>query len=825
MASHQLPFKASLLAITISFAACGGGGSNGSSDNQVVDLPSTPAVPDTSAAPDVPDAPEEPTPLPTYSMNINGGDGAVGGDGGGFHVSRSGAAGAVRVSGEATIDPTVNPGIIIPELSESLGDNPLVVSEDMTIDVNATDLSTGTIYGYNDNLYLYDGAMTEDDVPEPVLGSEATRITGIKVEAGATLTISTTATRAKLNVVVEGDIVNNGIITAVQSLEDIAYPLFLEARVYSGSGEINLQTSILNITADIIVNNGSIDVSGVRGNYAAAYSDPALQLKGVVVVNNGTLLAEGEAGDRVRQAARGHGVGLFGFAVLNHGTIDSSNGAGYSNDDDDDDFTGNGAVVLAGRFAVVNRGFIDVSGDDGIPEGFADGGDGGNAGLTLEAQSITAFKSDNEELSSLALELIAAYDETASPFILNSGSVNANGGVGVEYGSGGDAGNIGFVSRNGYASEISASADIEPTVTVAPPVLFNVTGQISLEGGNAGDTGSQGGDGGDGFFVQFASEASNNELHISGITAVNVEGGDGAEGAGDSAARGGAGGKVVLMAMPLQDMGPRIALTAELEPETTSVSGPDVVINTDLNLSSGDSSTPTTSSIDVAEGGSLLVSATSGDENGANITINSDINANRGLVSGPMTSVYYGDQTELKVVATNNISISGNIQARGAELESTIVEPFEGSILPATSTPTTLGGSDGGSVTVTSELGDITISASLDLSGGNGISHGGYGGTLNAQTEDGTISLTSSFTSTGGDADVSELDSIGGDGGDIILESLLDTSGTPYTIPTTYLLSGGDGAEDGAEGQIVGYNIEIEAFDCLAGSCPALIFD
>ena len=249
------------------------------------------------------------------------------------------------------------------------------------------------------------------------------------------------------------------------------------------------------------------------------------------------------------------------------------------------------------------------------------------------------------------------------------------------------------------------------------------------------------------------------------------------------------------------------------------------MIDTDLNLSSGDSSTPITGSIDVAEGGSLSVSATSGDENGANITINSDINANRGLVSGPMTSVSYGNQTDLNIVATNSISISGSIQTRGAELESTIVEPSEGSTLPAISTPTTLDGSDGGNVTVASELGDINISSSLDLSGGNGISQGGFGGTLNVQTDEGTISLTSSFTSTGGNADVSELDSIGGDGGDIILKSLLDTSGTLYTIPTTYLLSGGDGAEVGSEGQIVGYNIEIEEFDCLAGSCPDLIFD
>lgn len=822
MASHQLPFKASLLAVTISLAACGGG-SNSSSDDPVVDLPNTPAVPDTPAAPDVP---EEPTPLPTYSMNINGGDGAEGGDGGGLYVVRSGAAGAIRVSGEATIDPTVDSGIIIPELSESLGDNPLIVSEDMTIEVNTTDLSAGTIYGYNDNLYVYDGATTEDVVPEPVLGNEATRITGIKVEAGATLAISTTATRSTLHIVVEGDIVNNGIITAVQSLADIPYPLSLEARVYSGSGAINLRTTTLDITADIIINNGSIDVSGERGGYAGSDSDPALQLNGVVVVNNGTLLAEGEAGNRVRQAARGHGVGVSGFAVLNNGTIDSSNAAGYYNDDeDDDDFTGSGAVVLAGHFALVNRGFIDVSGDDGIPESFVDGGDGGYARLTLDAQSINAFKLNNEELSNLALELIDAYDETASPFILNSGSVNANGGVGVEYGNGGDAGTIGFFSSNGYAGGIIASADIEPIVTVAPPVLFNVTGQISLDGGNAGDTGYQGGDGGEGFFIQFASEASNNELHLSGITAVNAEGGDGAEGAGGSAGMGGSGGEVLFQATPLEDMGPLIALTEELELETTSVSGPDVVIDTDLNLSSGDSSTPITGSIDVAEGGSLSVSATSGDENGANITINSDINANRGLVSGPMTSVSYGNQTDLNIVATNSISISGSIQTRGAELESTIVEPSEGSTLPAISTPTTLDGSDGGNVTVASELGDINISSSLDLSGGNGISQGGFGGTLNVQTDEGTISLTSSFTSTGGNADVSELDSIGGDGGDIILKSLLDTSGTLYTIPTTYLLSGGDGAEVGSEGQIVGYNIEIEEFDCLAGSCPDLIFD
>ena len=76
MASHQLPFKASLLAVTISLAACGGGSSS-SSDDPVVDLPNTPAIPDT---PDAPGVPGESTPLPTYIMNMNGGDGAEGGD-------------------------------------------------------------------------------------------------------------------------------------------------------------------------------------------------------------------------------------------------------------------------------------------------------------------------------------------------------------------------------------------------------------------------------------------------------------------------------------------------------------------------------------------------------------------------------------------------------------------------------------------------------------------------------------------------------------------------------------------------------------------------
>ena len=174
---QKLPFTASLLAAAVTMTACSGGGNSSNSDPQDINVPNPAPV------------------LPTYAVEMNGGDGAEGGRGGNFYLYREGTGGAIRVSAEASIDPAAVSGVSIPEVTADSGSNPLVVSSDLTIDVSNSEPAVGQVYYFEGSLYIYDGAMTDDEVPQPDLGTEATVVTGINVAEGATLTFSSSSIR------------------------------------------------------------------------------------------------------------------------------------------------------------------------------------------------------------------------------------------------------------------------------------------------------------------------------------------------------------------------------------------------------------------------------------------------------------------------------------------------------------------------------------------------------------------------------------------------------------------------------------------------------
>jgi hypothetical protein len=775
---QKLPFTASLLAAAVTMTACSGGGNSSNSDPQDLNV--------TDPAPA----------LPTYAVDMNGGDGAEGGRGGNFYLYREGTGGAIRVSAEATIDPATVTGVSIPEVTADSGSNPLVVSTDLTIDVNNSEPAVGQVYYYEGSLYIYDGAMTDDEVPEPDLGAEATVVTGINVAEGATLTFSSSS-NSTLSIDFEDDVINSGTITTVNTEADSSFHLVISARVYEGSGDVTQPGSPFNLYADLVINKGTISTKGT----ADTGSSGDIGISGGAISNTGSLISEGFDNPE-GTAGNGAPIQLAGFVVSNSGSIDASTGVGAN-----ENMIRGGEVNLQGAYAIANTGSIDVSGEDGIADADASGGLGGYIGMTLVPINIEviASETEDEELNEIAQEIIALYGDDVAPFILNIGSLNAEGGAGAGTGDGGEGGGIGFAiqENGGYigpriaAEEIVIEEETEEEIEPAPPAHVEITGQLSLNGGSAGVDGYSGASAGSVFVYQIASVESTNDLHISGITEINMNGGNG------TTNEGGEGGYLDIETDAYFDD------EEELE-EGQTLNAPNIVFDTNINANGGNSTASEGSYVYGATGGYIDIEAYSGSETGGNVDFNSAVEINSGTVNGTANNVgiYY---TYFDVDATNDILVSGSINGRGGDVN----------ITPAAESSDSYIGGYGAYIYMYSEQGDVTLSSDIDVSGGNSPSDGGEGGGIYVEAESGLIAITGSVTANGGDADSTVEGSVGGDSGEIYLNSYLpfDTENL-YTIPTSFSLNGGAGAEAGEAGAIFGWDNDLEIDVCLAGTCP-----
>ena len=778
---QKLPFTASLLAAAVTMTACSGGGNSSNSAPQDLNV--------TDPAPA----------LPTYAVDMNGGDGAEGGRGGNFYVYREGTGGAIRVSAEASIDPATVTGVSIPEVTADSGSNPLVVSTDLTIDVNNSEPAVGQVYYYEGSLYIYDGAMTDDDVPQPELGTEATVVTGINVAEGATLTFSSSS-NTTLSIDFEDDVINSGTITTVNTEDDSSFHLAISARVYKGSGDVIQPGSAFNLYADLVINNGTINTTGsvdTGGEGGSGY----IGISGGAISNTGSLISEG-FDNPTGTAGYGAPIQLSGFVISNSGSIDASTGVGAN-----ESSIGGGYVSLQGAYAIANTGSIDVSGADGVADADASGGAGGYIGMILAPVNIdvVASETEDEELNEIAQEIIALYGDDVAPFILNIGSLNAEGGAGAGTGDGGEGGSIGFAIEEdgGYfgpriaAEEIVIEEEAEEEIEPAPPAHVEITGQLSLNGGSAGVDGYSGASGGSIYVYQTASVESTNDLHISGITEINMNGGNG------TTNEGGEGGYLDIETDAYFDG------EEELE-EGQTLNAPNIVFDTNINANGGNSTASEGSYVYGATGGYIDIEAYSGSENGGNVDFNSAVEINSGSVDGTANNVgiYY---TYFDVEATNDILVSGSINGRGGNVN----------ITPAAESSDSYMGGYGAYIYLESEQGDVNLSSDIDVSGGNSPSDGGEGGGIYVETDSGLIAITGSVTANGGDADITVEGSVGGDSGEIYLNSFLafDTENL-YTIPTSFSLNGGAGAEAGEAGAIFGWDNDLEVDVCLAGTCP-----
>lgn len=793
---EQIPYKASMLAMAITLTACGGGSS---SSSDATDSPETPQAPVVDVTPDTP---TEPDPLPTYALNMNGGDGAEGGRGGNFYLYREGTGGAIRVSAEASIDPAAVTGVSIPEVTADSGSNPLVVSSDLTIDVSNSEPAVGQVYYFEGSLYIYDGAMTDDEVPQPDLGTEATVVTGINIAEGATLTFSSSSD-STLSIDFEDDVINSGTITTANSEDDTTFHLAISARVYEGSGDVIQPGSAFNLYADLVINNGTISTKGPTDTSREGGSG-SIGISGGAISNTGSLISEG-FDNPTGTAGAGASIQLAGFVISNSGSIDASTGVGAN-----ESVIGGGYVSLQGAYAVANTGSIDASGEDGIADADASGGAGGYIGVTLAPINIdvVASETEDEELNEIAQEIIALYGDDVAPFILNIGSLNAEGGAGAGTGDGGEGGSIGFAIQEdgGYfgpriaAEEIVIEEKVEEEIEPAPPARIEITGQLVLNGGSAGVDGYSGASGGSIYVYQTASVESTNDLHISGITEINMNGGNG------TTNKGGRGGQLEIQTDAYFES------EEELE-EGQTLNGPDIVFNTNINANGGSTAASEGgegSYIDAATGGYIEIYAYSGSETGGSVSFNSAVEINSGNVNGEASDVY-NNYNYFEIEATNDIIVSGSINGRGGDVN----------ITPAAESSDSYVGGYGAYIYLDAEQGDVTLSSDIDVSGGSSSTDGGEGGSIYVEALNGQIAVTGSITSNGGSADSSIENSVGGDSGEIELYSELsfDTENL-YTIPTSFSLNGGAGATAGDSGGIYVWNNDLGIEICLTGTCP-----
>ena len=794
---EKIPFTASLLAMAITLTACGGGSSSNNNQEETPETPQAPVVDETPNQQE-PEPEPEPEPLPTYSLNMDGGDGAEGGRGGNVYLYRRGTGGAIRVSSEASLDPATAANVSIPEVTLNTGSNPLVVTGDLTIDIDNTAPAVGQVYFYDGSLYIYDGAMTDAEVPEPELGTEATVVTGISIAEDATLTFSS-STNSTLSVDFDDDIINSGTITTINTESDTTLQLTIGARVYEGSGDVIQPGSPFFLFADLIINNGTVTTKGDAETGAEGGSG-YIRLFGGAVANHGSLIAEG-FDNAAGTAGYGSNVELSGFVVVNSGSIDASSGVGANEKTID-----GGYVSLQGSFAIANTGSIDVSGEDGVADADSYGGAGGYIGIFLSPVSVELATSEieDEELNEISQELIELYGDDVAPFIINTGSLNAEGGAGAGTGDGGEGGSVGFTieENGGYygpriaIEEVSEEEEIEP----APPALVEITGQVSLDGGSAGVDGYSGASGGSIYVYQNAHTESTNDLHISGITEFNMSGGNG------TTNEGGEGGYLNV------DTNAYFYSEEELEDDQT-LDGPSIVFNTNINANGGNvtaSEGGEGSYIDAATGGYVEIDANSGTEIGGEVDFNSAVEINSGSVAGSASDVYVR-YTYFEVEATNDVMVAGSINGRGSDV----------TITPAAESSDSYIGGEGAYIYLESEQGDVSLSADIDVSGGNSPTDGGEGGTIYVEAADGLVAITGSVTSNGGDAEIAIEDSVGGNSGEIYLNSYLafDTPNL-YTIPTSFSLNGGAGAEAGESRAIYGWNSDLEVDECLGGVCP-----
>jgi len=738
-------FQASLLATAIALTGCGsssddkGPGSDGRSGDAFSGL----------------------------TISAKGGSSELGdgGSGGEVEIYKSNSFTDLTLVKEGNVDTSYT----LPEQTPEFGVRAVTITETQTIqliDSNDPVPAANSLYMVSGQYRLF-RSSGEDGT-----GHESHEVTGLIVEEGAKLFLHANNGSGDVTLYFENDVQNDGIITTVNDTRSSRVDLNLYPEAYYGTGNIELNGSTSNyyrqsggdleISARTIINSGLFNTSGANksdenltGNGGGNAGSINLNAE-VFIENTGELRANGGHSDSDFGTYGGY-VYLDAVSIVNTGNINTTAGTGTSSYP----ASNNAYVELAAEKSIINTGNITATG--------ADAGDSGNAGQGGEIDMyIETYQTYND----------IVFDYT----LINTGDLNVNGGS-ILGQSTGDAGNGGDVYIYTYSQGY----------TNYSPVVFEISGNITADGGNTIEDNADAGHGGDIWIANYDNPTSTSDTFLIGYEQIDVSGGN-----GQFAGQGGD------LTLAFEDR-----VINQAPPASASV------FNNAKLIANGGSTTAT----DVEPGeveyqgegnqaGEIYIEAYNSRaylvENAISITNEGEIEANGGH-SFNLAENNIAQGGEVKFFAADDITINQPISLNGgSDLHN---------VLPADDDNHE--GSNGGSLTINSRYGFATVNTDISLNGGDGDLEGGNGGNLTIVSKDNST-LAGVVELNGGNAIEDEGDTLtttAGDAGTLFM--VAESMGSNVEADITAEPGTGDTAGEDS--------IIIVDADCLSNNCDSSI--
>jgi hypothetical protein len=775
--------------------------------------------------------PEGPGPLGSFTILANGGAGGDKGDsfgpilpdgqgGNGGSVIATGSFGGLPVEVVVHTHGVANTAFttpVRPPNAANLGDNPLQITTDTTIDrvvdydspvadgtrtlavdelyvgtddVLRTSLAGGVADYTNDPLFpAGTDYLREDDYGIYLSGStvaaDDVRYSGLSVAAGATLALGENWTTAPDGAAVSfrEDIDNSGIIT--RATANVRHNLTLASRFYLASGNI----ANAGVEGAAHENGGHVQIFAANG-----------------IINNGGINTSG-FDDTVDGGGRGGRISLdSGGYVLNSGLLDTSGGDGEGN---------GGSAGDVDMFAAYTEstGDIDMSGGNNITTTATAGigGNGGDLDLFAEFDAVNGANVDgsggNGDAGGAGGDVsINGGDELRAPLdalvgeVKNAGNINLNGGVGSG-GQGGSGGNMEMATAGG---DVLSSGD------------------LSSAGGDASAHDQNGGAGGNLSFMATngAGESMAGSVEVSGF--LNMNGGNATVAASTGA--GGNGGSVSLDRQDIgfefdEDAEPRVALLGYVSIDANGGDGANgghagdpmgfPFLPAALTINNDQGAATNWVPVNARGGNSIATGTEMGNGgNGGRVSVR----ANGGWINPDAAP---DPENELRFHASNKaaIDVSGGTgvgvaadlysthggNGGGLDMASDLGNDNSGAITASGGAGGRFNGGSGGTSNFDSGLSESKNTAQITANGADGATRGGRGGRLNMF---GATSVnTANITLNGGNATETDLDAYdtrGGDGGHVDIMGLAITGVATNTGTLSY--SFGTGEIDGEEG-------------------------
>lgn len=605
----------------------------------------------------------------TGVISLNGGNGGTTAGGNGGSITTGTVFGDLKFHAGGVVDASFS----LPSLAPNFGDNHAFVATDTPV-ASSVSSTPGTYYvlSGDSNLYL----VNSSGVGVPV--------TGLTVNPGGTLHLPSTT----VPTVIAGGVVINGTVTSDGNALDLRSNSFLVINLggvvntMPPAGTIATSGSLTLISTNgVLINQGTVDSSGVTGSGTAA---------GSITLEAGTFLYNTN-----RVSAKGDGAGDGGAiqlladrgSVATSGTIDASGGNGTTG--------GNGgSLTFAGGIAEIGR--VVVAGTVTSNGGTGSAGNGGNGGAAITLTSNSGG-------------------------ILVNATISAKGGEGMGALSVGGNGCPALSFTNNVSTIAASSLEVSPEG-------IKVAGNITMDGGPGG---AQGGNGG---VITVSSNYATAALpgfasaEFFGYPAVYLNGG------ASTGGNGGAGGQmfcdlstpfgIVSVDLPAGGVINEVAISARggdgnLTAGSGGTGGAGGALRFTTPADAGDGGTADPTRTLVTNSGAIDVSSGAGDTGG---------------VAGSVTMSSYG-----------NLTNSGGITARGGRgttngngggsvsLASAINVVNSGGIVVSGGDGNT--GGLGGSVSISS--GNQTTTAAIAANGGTSLNggNGGNGGTIDLISE------------------------------------------------------------------------------------------